>query len=287
MEFWGNAIRNGQREYGQLGKFEADPEELDLEEFKFERFRIIGTLIEASIQPFLKEFICILQQRYEQTQLEEVDKMYLGAIMSQIEREIGPHNLITPQPWNIKLNQWRNIAQHHSAKVKDGRIICSFAKGKSISLTREDLQVLAIEVMRRLSILKGARELFILNSIEDLQDFSRATEPPDFETKILELASAFATQGFRTVNVDEKEKTIMYELEDLRPQQGDSRLFHSAQFVVPIGTRFPQKDVNIIYRNKYGICFTVSAPGKALSKFIKSGENLVEIHKFLKIEKVV
>ncbi|BAY05413.1 hypothetical protein NIES19_46860 [Anabaena cylindrica PCC 7122] len=88
--------------------------------------------------------------------------MTLGNVILNIEKEIGTHNLIVPQPWELKLNQWRNFAQHHSTKVENEWIICQYGNNQ-LKLTRDELLKATIEIMRRLSVLKGAREIFIFN----------------------------------------------------------------------------------------------------------------------------
>lgn len=57
--FFEESIREAQRKYSLQIVFEHPKEDLHIDEFAFEMFRLIGTLVESTIQPFLKELHCL------------------------------------------------------------------------------------------------------------------------------------------------------------------------------------------------------------------------------------
>lgn len=245
-------IREAQRKYSMLILFEQPKDGLKTDEYAFEMFRLIGGLIESTIQPFIKEIYCLAEINAGQTKnTQNVIDADLGQIVEQFSRLNCFPTLLMPGGWGVRINQWRNIAQHHSFSVTGERIEATYGKStpkKSISIGRDDLFSLSKELVRRLGALKSSRELTILNNIEQLRG-----SLPDIEIDIYsiatELAAAFATQGFTLTGLEDANGVISAKILDANPTQGDIRKIHCSQFVLPIGARFPQRGIEVTYES--------------------------------------
>lgn len=260
-------IREAQKKYSMQILFEQSKDGLNTEEYAFEMFRIIGGLIESTIQPFIKELYCLALIAVGQNPIPEtVIESDFGKVIDQFERLQQFPALLTPEPWGIRINQWRNIAQHHSFIVKNETITASYGKSspkKSVELSRSELFLLSKEFIRRLGALKTSRELTILNNIESLRPMLPPHESDIYGTAT-EMGAAFATQGFTLAKLEETERTVFALLIDATPQEGLRRQIHCSQFVLPIGSRFPGKNIQVMYESssiapKYSFSLSASA----------------------------
>jgi len=89
-----------------------------------ECLRNIGDLTEGLIKPYLK--VLLRQIKIGdgiEGLVENINTLDLGQIVNELIQN-DYTDLLVPAPWNIRLNQWRNIAYHHSAKIVDNKIVC-------------------------------------------------------------------------------------------------------------------------------------------------------------------
>ena len=248
MAYFQAPIQATQSKFALQVVFEQVKENLTLDEYAFELFRNIGSLIESTIQPFLKEFYCLASLREglpvvpATTLLED-----FGKVVVELEKLIPLPGLVAPDPWGLRLNQWRNIAQHHTYKINGGQIVAEYGKSSppnKILLMRDELMDVAREVGARLAILKSSRFLSVVNNLDLLRPFLAATED-DVSVICLMLTSSFATQGFTVVGFDHLEDSITVRLIDSAPHVGDKRYIHCSQFLLPIASHFPGKAVEV------------------------------------------
>lgn len=260
-------IREAQKKYSMQILFEQSKDGLNTEEYAFEMFRLIGGLIESTIQPFIKEIYCLSAiNKNQPVDSKSVIVADFGKIIEQFDRLNSFPSLISPGVWGVRINQWRNIAQHHSFSVIGEKITAFYGKAspkKSIEVTREELFTLSKELIRRLGALKSSRELTILNNIESLRDLLPTVEV-DIYSKATELAASFATQGFTLIGLEETPDLISARILDANPSHGHIRQIHCSQFVLPIGARFPGKGIEVTYESnvapeKYRFSLTAKA----------------------------
>ncbi|MES3007305.1 MAG: hypothetical protein V4751_05995 [Pseudomonadota bacterium] len=260
-------IREAQRKYSMQILFEQSKDGLNIEEYAFEMFRIIGGLIESTIQPFIKEIYCLSAINLGQSaDCKSVIEADFGKVIEQFNRLNSFPDLLTPGTWGVRINQWRNIAQHHSFSVSGEKIIATYGKSspkRSIEITREELFLLSKELIRRLGALKSSRELTILNNIEQLRDRLPRVEV-DIYSIATALAASFATQGFTLIGLEEAADLVSAKILDVNPMDGHIRQIHCSQFVLPICARFPGKKIEITYESggkmeKYRFSLTAEA----------------------------
>jgi len=251
LVFFQSSIIETQRKYALQIEFEIVKDNLDLDEFAFELFRNIGSVIESTIQPFLKEFHCLLLiSNGKSVNPSVVAQMDLGTVVDRSLRELSDSDLLAPAPWSVRLNQWRNIAQHQTFKVTESRIVAQYGKSsprKEIELTRNELLLAAQEISSRLAILRTSRVFAMVNAGEELMRLM-PSDQDDISAIAVTLIASFATQGFTLVSLEEKDGKVIASLRDAAPEAGEKRFIHASQFLVVIAAFFPGRFIEVHLR---------------------------------------
>jgi len=254
---WHNEIRHASSEYVSAMNLNVDLTGLSLEDYKYVVFRNIGALIEANIQPYLRELLLqnrICRRKADPT--KNLKTMKLGVVVNELYQCSKYNEFFAPLPWGIKLHQWRNMAQHHQTRVEDDRIIGTYKQGdkeKEIVLTRKEL----FDVLKRISsillVMKSVYSIFIIDHVYDLQPYITNTTNIRDDIKVFHMASAFATQGFDLQDISIEEKTITVILKDITPLPENEnwldykrkRIIHTAQLICAIRSYFPADIIKI------------------------------------------
>lgn len=275
---WQNHILHASSEFVSILNLhrntKSDFEALSIEDFKYEAFKGIGALIEANLQPYLRLLLHQVRNRRGKTNPEKgVDTMDLGVVVNELCQSSGYEELFAPPPWKIRLNQWRNMAQHHKSRVEENRIIGTYdiaGKQQDITLTREELFDALKLISLILSIIKGASSIFFIDNMDAIKTY--ITEPevhvrPDI--KVFQLGSTLATQGFDLKDIVVEEKNVSIILQDvIEVPENESemnhirrRIIHSSQFILLIWSYFPKEEVSIKHLDRQN-CLRCTITGK-------------------------
>jgi len=262
---WEVKIQHGISEYWSGFYLETDKSELPLEDFKYEVFRNIGMLIEACMQPFLKELLVQVRIRRGKINPEiGVEDMDLGLAIGELFDTSGYPELVAPPPHGIRLNQWRNMAQHHKTRVENGLIIGTYGKGsneKEVRLKRDELFDALKRIFLIFSALKTAASIF---KVDNLCEYQSRVKDVDVraDAKILHLAAAVATQGFELIDISIEEHSVTAIVKDVTDAVAKERMIHASQFVYSVWSRFPTDKVIIEYLDNAGdLILTTSGKG--------------------------
>jgi hypothetical protein len=253
---WEAKILHGASEHWSAFYLHADLRELQLEEFKYEVFRSIGVIIEACLQPLLKELL--LQVRIRRGKVNpaaNLDTLELGLVVGELFDTSGYPELFAPPPWNIRLNQWRNMAQHHKTRIENGLIVGTYGVGsneKEVRLKQDELFDAGKRISSIFSIVRTARALFLL---DNLNEFQPRVGNIDLraDISIFHLASSIAVQGFELVDLSTDGGTAVTAIvKDITDEPAEKRMFHASQFVYPVWIYFPADKVTVEYYDKSG-----------------------------------
>lgn len=239
-------------DYFSQGILEIDKTSLPIDELRYEGFRNVGAICEGCILPLLRDLLHQVRisrgSRSAESRIESAD---FGAVVAEMARDTDLGSLLSPQPWGIGLNQWRNIAQHHDTRTTGDTIIASYRTGrtkKEIVLDRKSLFELLIRVQRTYLLLKTARGLFLIGSpIEPPAGF----QVPDVKTEslVFYLASMLASQGFELTDLILTEDRVRADVTDRTSMEPRGRMAHSMQFVRAVWLLFPRSRVAVVYRD--------------------------------------
>jgi hypothetical protein len=277
---WEKAMAKATSEHWSFNHLEISKTNLPLEEFRAEIFRNIGGLIEGCVKPGLGHLLSYIRiAKAKPYRAEDITALKLGQIVDEIFTNFSDPELIAPSPWGIRLNQWRNIAHHHSSFTRDGKIVGEYKEGRrtlEITLSREEAFEVALRVGAILGVLSASRRLFMLDNAADLR--SRIVWPePRHETNVLQLSAAVSTQGFviEDVAVNDDEVTVVLRDATILPWQG--RAVHCSQFVLTTWLFFPKAHIKLRLHSKDDASYIlISALGNDI-KPIANGSQPFEV----------
>jgi hypothetical protein len=243
-------VEAGVAEFWSLLYLEVPKADLDLPEFKHEVFRHIGAMLEACVQPFLREMLGMLRIRRGKIVTEsDLAGLPLGNVVAELADVTRREDIYSPQPWGIRLNQWRNVAQHYRATTAGERVRVVFGEGnaaKHLELTRDELNDVLKLVAAYYRAVKLARTLFFVDNIRAIVLHLTDTRPRT-ESVLFAFVASVATQGFNVVDVRASETALEVWLQDLTPEEQPKRLIHASQLVYPLWARTDAAIVRVHY----------------------------------------
>jgi hypothetical protein len=235
-------IGRGISEFYTLFHLDRDKTDLPLEEFRYEVFRGIGGLIEACLQPLLRSLLLQTRiTRQKESTLEAIRSLSLGNVTGELFDTSGLPDLVAPPPWHVRLNQWRNVAQHHESWVREATVVARIRTGagsREYILTREDLLKLLSCINMVLRIVRMAHTIIAVENSEDIRPNLPPKDEQRDEVRIFSLASAFASQGFELKDVKVEAEVVSIVLQDVTTREFLSRAAHATQFPYPLWLQF-------------------------------------------------
>lgn len=287
---WIPSKREALSKYWSQHHLAIDKVGLELEEFTHECLRNIGSVTEGSIKPYSNE---LLQQvRIFQgipMAFDEIDSMDLGKVIDELIKFSSPSSFFVFE--NVRLNQWRNIAQHLSVIFKDGLIVCTYGRPenkKEITLSKEALYTVTQKVFMTLRCLKLASTIFGVDNLDEMHSMgliSNGQIKIRPEAEILNLVSAIASQGFEVIDVQFDRNNAKLIVQDLTSMDPGIRRIHASQFVEMLWSHTNSPLVTVDYLELDG---TPNLRAIATSELFERAYKDVEPIKFLaaKIEMI-
>ena len=227
---------------------------MNLEDFTKDCFEYVGNFIEVIINAYLRliyQQVSIVKCNFKK--FEDIKVLSLGEIINLLKNKENLNEIVNPSPWNIPLNQWRNIAQHYQYHINNDAIICKygkFPKEKKIRLLKIELWLLVNKLAKIQGILKVAHHLFILDNKHNYSClFPHQRENLRQETKILNFFSEISLQGFHLVDYTIKDNKTKFILKDLTCDQSKNRQMQILNFLYPIWYNMRTKYLEIEYQN--------------------------------------
>lgn len=262
---WQKGMLQSSSEFVSIINLNRGIEDLSLDDFQYEVFRVIGSLIESNLQIFLKLLLLQIRIRRSKKNPEQgLDTLKLGSVIDELCTTSGYDELFAPPPWKIRLHHWRNIAQHLNHRVEKDQIICDYTEGnlkKSIVLTREDLLNVLKQVQSILAIIRGASSIFLIDYQDQIRPyFASINLEVRRDLHVFSLASSLATQGFDLRDLSFDEKSVTAILQDVTDTPTDEReddyrrkrIIHSSQLVLAVWSYFQMETVVVKYFDERG-----------------------------------
>jgi len=251
---WEESIGKALSLYWSAVRLEHEKADLPLDEFAYELFRNIGGLIEGTLQVYLKELLHLAQRSQgESVAFDEINSLDLGTAVRLVGEKAAIASYLTLSPWNVPLNQWRNIAQHYSMDSSGSSIVCRYGARQqhSITLTKPELLEVARALFLLFSAIRTAQTLFALDHADVLAVYCRGFVRKESDTQF-QFAVGAASQGFEVVELDVSEDCARAVLADVTVQDPDARSIHASQFVYPLWIATRSQRLIIDYRTKSG-----------------------------------
>lgn len=235
---------------------ELDKADLPLEEFRHEVFRNIGALIESFLFPHLRDLLTQVRiTRGKAAASAQVASLKLGNVVNELHDTLGMPELVAPPPWGIRLNQWRNIGQHHRSMIRGGLIYGYYGEPpneQEVRLSRSELMDALKAIYSICEAVSTARTLFIIDNIQWVhQHFPQDLAPRD-DAHILSLATALGTQGFGLADLQVTDDSVTATIVEMSDGPPAERMIHASQFVYPIWLKIERQSIVVNYLDKQG-----------------------------------
>lgn len=233
---WGSRIRSGELLILSAITLRVKPEEIGLDDLAFSTLQSIGTASESLIKPHLQE---LLEQAevggLRPEDAVPVEKLSYGQVVGELGRQTDlPEKLLAPEPWGIRLNQWRNIAQHISWSVRGEMVECWYGKEPQVNrfhLSRDELLQVRRSVTNVELVLMAARAVYLLDRPEPALEVISRGEDGRIEARIAEYGKAVASFGFEIVDIGISEEQSHVIFRDVTGEDPDTRREYVLPFV--------------------------------------------------------
>lgn len=272
--WWEEDIGRGLENYWSAARFEVDKTGLPLDEFAYEVFRNVGSLLEATMLPYLRELAHHSHDEAGQCLSKaEIAQLDFGTIVSRLESMRFGSRMLRPPPFSIALNQWRNIAQHFSIAVDGEAIVCSYGKvnRKSHSFSRQAL----LESLRSLVLIhlavRTAHTIFHLDHGDALVTHCKGYRRKDSDIQFQFIVGA-ASQGFEVTALTVGPDLAQATFKDVTAGDSRDRAIHASQFVLELWEATRAKEVSVIYLAKNGLVGLTSRAAGADCALVASGD---------------
>jgi hypothetical protein len=267
---WEQEIGKSLHLYWNSVRLEVDKTDLPLDEFAYEALRNIGSLIESTMQPYLRGLLhlCLANSRADTTK-EAVAALDFGEVVNRLEVIRFGGKLLRPKQFNIALNQWRNIAQHFSFTTDDTSITCTYGRGhkRFISFLRSELWEVLVSLTEMQRAIRSAHTVFTLDESDALAAHCKGYARKDNDLQFQFVVGA-ASQGFEVAALSVSADCASATFQDVTEGDPTSRGIHASQFVLELWKASKSARLKITYRTKAGVPhLCAEALGKDCEKF--------------------
>lgn len=268
--YWQNEIKQSVSEHWSSYYLEIPKNTLENEEYVFECLRNMGTIIEGLIKPYSKVFIHNVRiSNGVKTTPHNINSLSFGAIVNELIKKSDCSDLFVLTSKKIQLNQWRNIAYHHSARIENNEVICWYGKSSNlqyIRFTKEELLQTVHDIYKIYIALNLAHTLFFVDNIDEIIKFSPSGEVRD-EADFLNFIVGLNSQGFEIANFDKNDKETILVIRDVSKMPSIQRLPHVSQFIFQLWIITHSNQLIIeYYDNKNTPCFRLSSNSEICEK---------------------
>jgi len=210
------------------------------------------------VQPYLRGLLHQLRiSRGDVVTYERISAEKPGNVVNQLIQMSTYPDYFEFAPWGVRVNQWRNIAQHHSVQVEDPHITCFYGDlqhKQSVTLTRAELLILTKKVMSFGRALKLSTSLYFLDNVSTIRSLGIMPKglkvPREAITANLQLQ--LASQGFDLVYFDWTPTKITAVIQELSDADPTERRIHTTQFPSVIWQHTDAPLVEVEYRERDG-----------------------------------
>lgn len=245
----GDAQHNGMQAF----RLEEDKNKERLDLLAKLCFRELGDMIEGSLQPYLLLVLDLYRMsRGKAKPNARMAEITLGEAVAELLSSGQFDDAYQPSPWKIRINQWRNIAQHNSYKANNasGLVNCSYGKSKklrTVTLDRSALLELAVRVHDIIYTHKLAVTLFFDDHVQSISRFMpdvASIEITD-DTKESHVYALLYGNGFQVASLENTDSGWTLIAIDTQSRSNPARLEDLNVAISVFKYFFPTKDIKL------------------------------------------
>ncbi len=254
-QYWQEDILQATSKLVSMINNDPDRSDMNLHDFAEDVFTKIGKIIEKIIQPHLRTLLYLEKViNNEIPTALELNKLTLGNIVDELLKFKIFDNLLIPSSWNIKLNQWRNIANHDIYSVVGNKIIGKYGRPpneKEIELFQPELWMLFLNVNELFSILRLSHSLFFLDNMEEIKPYWDNKQLRQ-ESSLLDLITVYDMFGFSIKDYTIGDNSVKLVVKDLTKKDSDKRLNELLTLIYPTWYKTHKRLIKIEYHDYNG-----------------------------------
>lgn len=215
---WFPDISHSMSRFWSLVNHQPALKDLCLEDFLEISMDTIGKTIEGLSKNFILLLLHLNRiKRNKDCGINEIRTKDLGNAVDELINTSNLKELFIIPPNKTRLNQWRNIAYHHNAKIVNNEMIFSYKQNKNyinFQLSREELFNIVKKIVLTFRLIRIAEMIFCfdnLNSIQKgLRNIGSSTINIRKEAKLIDFYSSIGSQGFKVtdIEIDEGQSTL-------------------------------------------------------------------------------
>lgn len=271
---WEEQVGKALTFYWNAVRFEHHKDDLPIDEYAYELLRNIGALIEGTLQVYLKELLHLTYYNQgESISYSEVSSLSLGSVVSKLSEKLGNSDIFTLSPWDVPLNQWRNIAQHFSVDTEDSLITCTYGARHqySIKLEKEELMEVARSICALYSAIRTSQTIFFLDHADLLISHCKGFKRKDADEQFQFCVGA-ASQGFEVIELKVSKDKAYAQFSDVTDTESIERAIHASQFVYQLWKVTKSSVLVIQYDTKSGSRSLITTAKSEDCEKVHSGE---------------
>lgn len=247
---WHERIFRGMSAHWSLYRLKHNLDSLSAVDRAFEAFRALGSVLEGQLQPYMREFLAHIRivrgRQYEHASIEQLD---FGNVVQELVDTSKFPQAFSLSSHGISISQWRNIAQHHGFTVEGVRVRATYGKAANRKTVMLEVQEV-IKVLQRASLLlatfETARAVFSIDHCSEFTDAIPEVELRE-EARIVQLSTAFSTQGFQLTDVRITEEETIVEVCDVLGGVTTHRAAHASQLTFAVWVHLGDRDVRMSF----------------------------------------
>jgi hypothetical protein len=244
------AINDGLSTFWSQYHLARDLNELEIEEFLHECLRQMGSFIEGPFKPHLCELAHQARiARGRKTHCDEVLGTSVGGLINELCDFAGGPELYSIS--GVRFSQWRNVAQHLSARIEGDLVVCEFGPRRSVRLSRAELVGIYKQLVDAYKALKVGHAIVVFDFLDEMKQARLLITPARTqraESSLLVFASGLASQGFEVVEMHLSSDESRIVLRDMSTLDVVQRRTHATQFLIPLFHEKPADTVVVEYR---------------------------------------
>ncbi|MFE6078265.1 hypothetical protein ACFVQB_27800 [Paenibacillus sp. NPDC057886] len=260
-----------------------DKNEFDFHEYVETVINDIGRIIEGLSKSVLIEFLCMNKLvNGKVVEIQSVMKQDLGVINSELLLDASFVDIFSIR--GLKLSDWRNIAYHHSYRIKGENVWCEYGSKqnrKTIILAKEELWETLQSVVKTLDLLNLTHKLFLCDNEDSILltncDFELVDSEIRPEIWFITLASSISAQGFKIIDfITNKECTKLVLRELIIESDAETRAFHSSQFTYNLWYYSLSEKLEVEYRLPNNQVYLISSTTSEVCEKVEDEEKGIE-----------
>jgi len=210
LQTWGRWMERTDRAISNMAgvaSLQSDIEQLSAEITAKSVLRDIGDILEGSLQPLARlrlDMQGVAGMRAPSS--SPTESMSFGKVIEELALRLTGGDIYCPEPFRLKVNQWRNIANHNSYAIANDTVICTYGKTGNLQEIRcsvTDIIDLGVYINNLYYTHKIAFEIFSIDNREKLSPYMSEIQITE-HTKDGALAYGLVSSGFEIVKIGQK-----------------------------------------------------------------------------------